>query len=261
MFEFLFRVAGLVTELNRLLGTRFIPGNPSNDTPLGRSLAGLFQLQNSEQYELRDFELLRLTLFAKHLQEFETSRPDLLHHFKRELKRASRSSDGFFGIRFEVNIATSLIRHQVPFTKSESPDFIIDNTPLAIECGSTRVSKHKSESNLAYKIGSCIRAKEKKGYHSPYVALFIDITNLSFQSGGYPDLDAFRKETTEAASKMSFGAIVLFTYLMNRELQRFESNYMRIVHRGISIELKTFLDTHFPAGQHLVTDYAIPREG
>ncbi len=106
---FLIQFGILVRELNRLLGVRFQPGYASNDTPIGRSLEGVLRFHNSGECERRDFELARLTLFVKDLQEIEASNHDLFHDFKKKLKRDS-SSDKFFGLRFEINIAASLIR-------------------------------------------------------------------------------------------------------------------------------------------------------
>jgi hypothetical protein len=146
-------------------------------------LEGVLRFHKSREYERRDFELARLTLFVKNLQEIETSKHDLFLGFKKKLKRV-RSPDGFFGLSFEINTAASLIGKQIAFTKSESPDFRIDNTPLAIEGSSVRIKPGNWKANLAYKISARIREKSEQRYCNPSVALFIDFTNLTLQSRG-----------------------------------------------------------------------------
>jgi hypothetical protein len=259
MFEFLNQLTGLVIELNRLLGTRFIPGHPSNDSAIGKSVLGIYRLHNAGNFEHRDYEILKLTFFVKHLKEIEVSKPELLRYFKKELRRTG-STDSFFGLRFEVNIAASLIRHSVKFTKRESPDFSINNTPLAIECSSVRIRGNDRKPDYNYKLASCIREKEGKGYHDLDTVLAIDVTNIAYNADTLVT-EEMRSVIVKSVAEKSFGSVLLFYYMLNRKPNQIESVYIRVDHPSISEELRTFLHVHFPYGQHEISDYSIPYEG
>lgn len=79
MLDFILRVGSLATELSRLLGTKFLPEN-INKTPLGRSFSSLMILHNNQQYELRDFETIKLSMLIEDLKRLEQERPDILKY-------------------------------------------------------------------------------------------------------------------------------------------------------------------------------------
>ncbi len=264
MYELMFRISKISMELNRLLGTRFVPGHPSMDSPLGMSLIEIFNLHNAGNYIGRDLQLLRLEFLLKHLKEIEAASPKLLRKFKREIWRAG-STDGFFGIRFEVNIAASLIRKNIPFKKQESPDFIIKNTNIAIECGSIRIRGRKSKNDYIYKIGACIRNKEAKKYYTSNTSLFIDITNIIYSQcifqGTLPHKDKIKQAALDSASDSSFGNVTIFSYLFDVENKSLISFYIRADHNDISSELKAFMDSYFPFGNGYISLVGFPAEG
>ncbi len=70
-----------------------------------------------------------------------------------------------------------------------------------------------------------------------------------------------RRAASQSTFQIFFGSIVLFMYLVNSDLGRFESNYIRVDHDVIDSDLKRFLDACFPSGSHDVANYSIPREG
>jgi hypothetical protein len=257
MLDFILRVGSLATELNRLLGTKFLPEN-INKTPLGRSFSALMILHNSQQYELRDFETVKLSMLVEDLKRLEQERPDILKYFKRKIKE-SRSADNFYGIRFEIHIASTLLKKQILFEKEDPPDFLINNSELAIECSSVRIINSKN-TEFVYKVGSCIRKKGKEEYSNLNTALFIDITNIIYKSD-IVDMSAIRKEAKAALCETSFGNVILFAYIMNKEQQRFECNYARVDKETISEELKDFLNSYFPLGSYRVSNYTVPIEG
>jgi len=248
-----------VTELNRLLGTKFVPGHPANASPLGRSFQGILIHHNKGNSRHRDFELFKLQFLIQHLQRIEKARPELLRRYKRKLRKAG-STDSYFGARFEVNIASSLITKGLEVEAGERPDFAITDSPVAVECTSVRLRTAKAKTTLTYKIGAAVRQKEKLGYASRYTALFIDITNIAHNSRPF-DTEPFRAAATTAIGPCPFGAVLLFTYLMNNDLNRLESNYIRVDHPEIAPELGDFLDRHFAITVHLVHDLSIPYEG
>ncbi len=262
MISFLRNLAATVGELNRLLGTRLVPGHPGDASPIGRSFRAVLALHNRGDYRHRDYELLRLQFLALHLQRIEQARPELLRHYKRRLMRAG-STDSFFGVRFEVNIASSLLRKGVAFDASERPDFTISAPPVGLECTSARLRTAHSKTDLTYKVRSAVHQKKSRGYATPSTALFIDITNLAHISSSF-DPAPFRVAAATALAQSPFGAILMFTYLvypLSGTLSRIESNYIRVDHPGISPKLTQFLDEHFPITGHLVQDHSIPYEG
>jgi mannose-6-phosphate isomerase-like protein (cupin superfamily) len=60
MFDFIIAVGATATELNRLLGTKFVPSHPTNTSPLGRSFQGILIHHNKGNLRHRDFELFKL---------------------------------------------------------------------------------------------------------------------------------------------------------------------------------------------------------
>lgn len=256
--EFIMRLGGQVLEINRMLGTKYVPGHACMDTPIGRDLVQMLEHHNAGRYDLRDFELLRLAMLVKSLKEIEASRPELLTHYKRELRRSS-SSEGYYGIRFEVNIAASLTRHGVTFRKTEAPDFSL-NDSVGIECTSVRLAVAKPGSDLLYKVESCVAKKAGGNYVSSSVALLVDVTNLFFHLM-QPDGAALRSTMADSICSSGFGSIMLFAFMVNPALQRFESGYIREDSETVSDRLRCSLDLAFPSGEHTVENPIWPREG
>lgn len=256
--EFMMRLGDQVLEINRMLGAKYVPGHACMDSPIGRDLVQMFEHHNAGRYALRDFELLRLTMLVKNLKEIEACRPELLAHYKRELRRSS-SSAGYYGIRFEVNIAASLTRHGVSYRKTEAPDFSL-NGGAGIECTSARLTVEKPRSDLLYKVRSCVAKKARGEYVSSSVALLVDVTNLFFHLVR-PHGAAVRSTLAELAHDSGFGSIMLFAFMVNPALQRLESGYFREDSETASDGLKHCLDLAFPSGEHVVENPIWPREG
>jgi hypothetical protein len=256
--EFMMRLGGQVLEINRMLGTKYVPAHACMDTPIGRDLVQMLEHHNAGRCDLRDFELLRLAMLVKNLKEIELSRPELLKHYKRELRHSS-SSAGYYGVRFEVNIAASLARHGVSYSKTEAPDFSL-NGSAGIECTSARLAVAKPGSDLLYKVKSCVTKKAGGDYVHSSVALLVDVTNLFFHLAR-PNGTAVRGTLLESIRDSDFGSIALFAYMINPELKRLESGYFREDSENISGGLKSVLDLAFPSGEHVVENPIWPREG
>jgi len=182
MIDFMISYGSLVIELNKLLGIRFINGNVSSKSPIGQSLRRIIEYHNRGEYLQRDYELSKIAILVKHLKEIAEYDINLLKAFKKQIHRSS-TYDEYFGVRFEINIAASLIRKNIKFTKAESPDFIIHKKSknIFIECGSAHLSKPKL-GDIKYKIRSVINKKSSKPYCTLATALFIDITNIYYNS-------------------------------------------------------------------------------
>lgn len=264
MLNLLFITANLSMEFERLLGGKFIPGHPMMQTPLGQTLVNVFQLHNSGRQLEAHYELLRLGFFLRQLKDLENGNPGALNIYKKEICHVG-PTDGFFGIRFEVNIAASLARKGVRFEKQESPDFKLYGTRVAIECGSIRIRGTVPKTDYIYKIGSCIHKKEKRIYCNAETALFIDITNMVYTQNILPNLleksEIQDVALKSACPKISFGSFVMFNYLFNLDENSIQSVYIRADHPCIGSELKTFMDLHFPFGNEYIPHVVFPAEG
>jgi len=254
------KYSNLVLEINRLLGMRFIYGNISSKTPIGQSLIDIINFNNKGEYIIRDYEFSRLRMFVKHLQEIE--RYDI-HLFKKFKKKIHIPSE-YFGARFEINIAASLFRKKVKFSKTESPDFTIQNgeRDIFIECGSTHLSQPKL-GDIKNKIISVIDEKSKEEYSNPDTALFIDVTNIFHYMKKHllPTQEEIKNDVKNTLESTNFGNVTLFTYMMNQDSNRFESIYQRINNKNTNKALQNFLDQYYPFGKFVVFNFFIPSQG
>lgn len=264
MIDFMMTFGTLVVELHGLLGMRFIKGNVSDNSQIGQSLQRIIDFNNFGNYFQRDNELIKMTLLVKHLKEIEGYDLDLLKVFKKQLYKCD-THNKYFGVRFEINIAASLIRKNVIFTKDESPDFVVHSgdRQIFIECGSAHLSKPKP-GDVIYKICSVINKKSRKPYCNPATALFIDITNIFYNSlinEILPEKDEIKEHIRENLCSIPFGAVILFTYIYNKELNRFESVYIRVDNECIDKILLNFLNEFYPFDEHKIYRYAVPSNG
>lgn len=265
MIDFLVAYSKVTVSLSNLLGMKFVPDSPDNDTAIGRTLDAIFHYHNSGDARARDLQLNRMALLAKNLMEIQAFDTSLFEDFKKTIL-SSRNVDNFFGIRFEIKIAATLIRSTIPFRKSEAPDFLIDTHfgKAAIECTSARIRNQRQDHDLRYKIVSSIRGKSNKEYSNLHTALFLDVTNLV-----YTTLDAGeslaklldRQHLFRRLSEFDFGNLTVFTYLSDSERGGIESAYTRIDHPEIDRALTALLDSSFPFGALPLNEFAVPEEG
>jgi hypothetical protein len=265
MINFILKFGKINTEIGRLLRYRFLPGKHAYDTVIGKLLKRILEYHNSGKYQKRDRELGRMFMLIKHLRSIENYDDSLLKCFRKEIKRAD-TTDGFYGTRFEINIAASLIQKDILFKKQESPDFIVyyNSSEIGIECGSTRIRKEVDNPDLYYKIGSTINSKTRKPYSDSSTSLFIDMTNLIhsiLKAEGRPNFDKIREKVKSSINNNDFGSVILFTYLYMDSKSRFESNYIRVNNSDINKELNHFLNIYYNKGEHNVRDFDIPWEG
>jgi len=258
VFDFL-RVA---SELNRILKTRF-SGRYGGKTAIGRTLASILYYQNAGDRLQWDIQLNRMSMLVKHLQEVEKYDDSLLRDFRKRIKGCN-DDNGFFAIRFELNICASLIRKNIPFEKRESPDFTIQREEnVTIECTSAHLSQIKAK-DLKYKIRSAINGKSREPYCCSSLALFIDITNVLYTGikGKSPIVhEELKAYTLKRLNMTELGSVLLFSYIFNSENGRFESGYIRIDNMNINDTLNGFLDECFPKGEYNVYDFSVPAEG
>jgi hypothetical protein len=263
--QFLIAFSYLVSELNKLLGVKFVPGRTGGGIVLYDRLGAVLRYNNEGKFRERDVLLQALALLAKELAEIEAADPKVLAKFRKAILRAGRD-DTFFGLRHEVNVAAALARNRIPFAKEEAPDFRIPDCDgdVAIECTSARIRGSSPPGDLYYKITAKVAEKDRKSYATLSTALCVDITNLAYTS--VSNATAFlhlvdRNEINKLASSHAFGAVILDIYQWNDDNNRFEADYLRADRDDISFDLHEVLDVCFPYGSHPVPRFSIPAEG
>ena len=263
--RFLPAFAAVASGVSRLLDMKFVPGSPDQSTFIGTALQSILQLNNEGKLAARDVQLNRMAMLAKHLKEVADANPSLFDDFRERL-RAVANLDEFFGVRFELNIAATLCRHQISFHKTESPDFLIDSdqNQIGIECTSVRLRKPTDKQDFRYKLHSKLREKSQMPYASTSTALFVDITNVMYhtvQAGG--NLNGLLNRTAAAhiAEASPFGNLGIFAYFTIPKEGGIHSSYIRLDKSTIAPPLRDFLNLCFPFGSLPVGAIFVPEEG
>lgn len=260
------RFGAVQSELAELLDTQFLPGENDQITDYIRDMGEeTIRLHNAGEYERRDYNLLRMKMFAKHLSEVKDGREELFEEFKEELKK--EDYDNYFGTRFEIDIAASLIRKEIDFNHPDPPDFDIQDKDVAVECQSAHFSG--GDRTIAEKIKQTIGSKSDKDYYNESSALFVDVTNIYFNSADR-DVDISRekveewvRETFEVFDR-EIGSVILFTYVADASSQGSGLNhsYLRFDNQENepTEELVDFLDEYWPKGNEHVPKTFFPAE-
>lgn len=220
---------------------------------------------NNTDYLDRDFQLARLNLLLKDFEMVKNYEKEMFKHFIGEMK--SVGYDEYFGTRFEVDIAKSLIKKDVNFSKIESPDFSVEKTykNIFIECSSSHMSKIQNKRDLEYKLNKIwevVEKKKSKDYNKPDTALFIEITNLYYnqEMKGSQTLKSRELEKYVKLGDSDFGSIVFFVFLGNPKKSRFETHYIRNDNKNVNEELKDFLEENYPVEDDKLNRVYFPSE-
>ena len=261
----------LVRELQSLAGIKIVDGEIyfwngalhvrgriRKKQPLCEFIELVIEHHNSGQIELRQYGLCRLAIIVSDLRLLKTASA-LLGFFRKRLKGSSGNE--YWGWRFELDIATTLLKAGVAFQKGEllpggdevNGDFVIED--VRIECASVHADKLQFNSFL-HKICSIANRKAKSSYASRKTALFIDVTNL-FQVRlelGIPLSDhELRRTARELLSTVGFGAIVYSSWLVNKDVEpfRYQNLFTREDASDIDEALSNFLTNRIGLGQQL----------
>lgn len=188
---------------------------------------------------------------------------ELYEYFKRKLNQKPLPLENYFGLRLEIRIAASFIDANIPFKKSETPDFILykpsDNN-IGIECTSAHLnlwSINKSR-GILYKVESALKKKSSYPYKTPFNVLAIDISNLLFHEGQkkysaiLADMDKSRPILIRKVDESIFQSLVYLYYaaipIENSNGVTLHSCYTRIDRSEINPDCKKFLDIKYPFG-------------
>jgi hypothetical protein len=249
-----------VEELNRMLGLHFKWDKAeyqSGDekTPVGASIimAGIFHAKRD--YKQRNNEIAKLGSLVNELQLIEKYNKNILNNFKKMLLDSQNSLGSYFGARMEIHIAASLIDKRVSFIKTESPDFILDEYGIYIECTSSHRSNN-STAHLIAKIRSAVTQKSKKAYCNQSTVLCVDVTNISAttvkdENEFLSSRDRLKETVIQIIrdTNSDYGSILLFLYFVDLE-SKLHIPYFRIDSDKIDPTLKEFLDKYYSIGEY-----------
>ncbi|MBP1985967.1 hypothetical protein [Halolamina salifodinae] len=261
MFGFIMRFGQVNATLTDLLEMKFIPDESQDEMEqfLHNISGNILQAHNNGNYEVRDYELLRLQMFAKHLQEVGETRPDLLEEFASEMHDIGYNE--YFGTRFEIDTCASLVRNEVDFEHPDPPDFIIERVSgeIAIECTTSHYSG--SSQTLEDKYKSTIDSKSGKSYYESSTALFVDITNLYYHGVDRQEplsrekIIEWTRERIELFD-LDIGSVLLFSYIVDRDDGGMHHAYNRFDTDNAADPLIDFLDEFYPSDDGFDVDRA-----
>lgn len=185
---------------------------------------------------------------------------NLFNYFRKELKRKELPEETYFGLRLEIRTSASLIKKSIEFTKSETPDFIINNTQLGIECTSAHISLHGNTkpNEVLYKVQEAIKKKNKYQYKTSKIILLLDVSNLLFHEGNkYCNKILADKDNTypvlgKNVNDSKFLSLIYFSYawvpVKGSNGATLHNLYCRIDNKKVDRDTMMFLNVHFPLG-------------
>ncbi len=204
-----------------------------------------------------------LKLLVQDLNRVEKHDAMLLDDFTGMLLKSNE--DNYYGDRLELQVASFLVGKNIPFTKSESPDFWTTQggKRIGFECTSVHYKTTKpSDKALHDKIGKAINAKSKKTYAARSLAVFIDITNVHSFSTDADNLlgnpVSLKNYLGNKLRRTNYGSIILFTYVLQSAPSLSWATASRVDAPNADPELLAFLDSSFgPASDFIVIQNAI----
>jgi len=238
---------GTVSNLNDLLHTSYLFGKDGFKGPVGRMIRDVLDYHDQNQRFVRDWEAFRIGNFAMQLETIKKKNEDLFRYFRRQLRRINEKE--YFGFRLEVQTVSIFHQMNIKFRKRESPDFSVeyDGTEVFVECCSINLDEPKDK-DVSYKVLSALIDKGRKPYANNKTALFLDHTNVFFNSvvsGVRLDLEALSADIKEKINTFNFGAIILEANLMYLERKRFSIGVEPIYSDGIDASLLKLLKQMF----------------
>ena len=251
--------------LNKVLGSSYVVGRDKLRGPIGKMIAKVRQYHHEGNRYARDWEAFRIGIFAMQMEKLSKIRPSIFATFRRKSKKISKSE--YFGYRFEIQTAMTLIDSQIPFEKREAPDFEIyhdENATVFIECTSTNLSTPRYK-DVTYKLSSAIAKKAQKPYCNKQTALFLDFTNVFYRSVEARKIintGIVESVVIKNSTGTSFGAVCACS-MINVVNEKKYALAFAAVYRAEDADpkLNLFLDSYFTnlnAKDGLVVEHMVP---
>ena len=272
-----FRVLGaLASELGRILGVRFVPGEAVNDAQIGLTQRRALQLWNAGRKEESRWEVMRLAILVEWLTAIEQHDPAIIQSLRPRL--LARDVSAYFGAHHEAKIGAGLLRRGLAVRHEAaegSPDYeVLDaegNFVVGVECTSAHIPEslatpdnfqiepsEPAAEDPSYRIARRIRSKARKPYARSDVVLSIDTTNIEAVTGSD---QASLDQAIEALEESGFGSLLVYASVINLDGDEPELTfaYRRRDASTIAPRLRAFLDTHFPTGKFEIEKFATSR--
>jgi hypothetical protein len=233
-------------------------------TPIEKSLFSISEHHAKGRRHPRDIELQRMATFVRNLKVIRYYNQKLFRKFKQVVKQ-SGNNDSFFGVRYEIAIAELLIRNSFQFKKRERPDFQVthEQNIVFLECGSARLRGGRID-KPDRKILQTINTKCSQPYEGPSTALFVDVTNVFYNTMNTEHQltsQTLREVATRGVNTTKFGAIVLSFYMFENSSRHYECKFMRVDSSKIDRCLANFLNNWFRPSKEGTFQVTIPSEG
>lgn len=249
--QFLAIHAQVTLALSNALDMDISPGSEYFNHPIFEGLRNCLVCFPQGKLLESSMELGKGMSLLKHLEKIKTHRPELFEGFKK-LLRSKVGVREYFGVRFEINTAHTLIREGLSFTTPDPPDFLISHkgAALSFEC-TTTYSEQTRDDIFEVKINRAINTKARKSYPDPeHLALLIDNTNIEYLSpGDGRDRERILKKVMDKwAREGSFGSYLVFmSYAVAvGDEKKYEHSYVRFDAETASKQLIDLLDVIYP---------------
>jgi hypothetical protein len=270
--NFVMRFGNIIIQFHELLDMK-IKSNPFNDltpngldrlTPIEKSLLAINTAHHKGEKDHRDIQMARLEVLIRNLLVIKHSKPALFEQYKQKMKRP-KAGDTFFGVRFEVAIAESLILASVLFESFDRPDFQISigSNKVFIECASARF-RGGHIGNAKRKILHQIHTKSNEPYALPQTALFVDVTNIfqnTLNTGHQLDSPQLQEIAAQGVADTQFGAVCLWIHLYHRPSSSFKYVFVRSDSETIDTNLASLLNKWSPLIGQGEAEISVPSEG
>lgn len=163
----------------------------------------------------------------------------------------------FFGTRFEISTAATLVRAGVRFARRSfgGPDFEIRDRPflgLGIECASCRMPEPEGTLHVVDKLHRAVTSKSRQPYATGSNALAVDVTNLQAigidHGHGVLVSPHYENELAGIAHESGFGSLLLFwlqTEMSGGAVTGLRSRFARADTLAARPQLVQFLDIAF----------------
>jgi len=188
-------------------------------------------------------------------EKLKCTNEEYFNWFKNRMVK-SKNNVSFFGDKFELFIAYTLIQKNIVFTRPEPPDFEIENfkDKLYIECTTSQFdfSTIPTKNEIFTKLKKTIISKLSKPYTNNNTILFVDITNLMFHSLNLKDeltdeqiQNTLVEITRRQGKKIVFGAIAFFRFYVSQndiDEKTYNWNPFILLNNNPSQSIKEFFD-------------------
>lgn len=141
--HFMLHYGSMIVKFSKVLNLKF-SGRVNKINPISFWLKDYLEVYQKGTFEQLVFRRNRLNGLLKQLERIEKYDPSLIKLFRKKIRRLT--SNEFYRERLEIHLASELIDKQIPFKKTESPDFSLNyNSDIFIECTSCHFQNSKTQ--------------------------------------------------------------------------------------------------------------------